>query len=316
MRIAISSNLRGGKGLLADFLILKALLEPMGHEVFGWEFDNCSACHEVDMLIFLEVLNPAMIRWAKRRLYLPNVEWHSASNNYLLSKIDMVLAKTRDAERIFKPIAHQVYYTGFTAQDFYDPAVKKKRAFLHNAGQSQAKNSLAVIEAWRRFSLPYPLTILAEHYTGNEPNITYIKSVDKPTLARMKNEFQFHIMASAYEGYGQSIWESIGCGAVVVSGKYPPFDEIAACPNGLRIPSEHQSKQGLATTHSISPVSVMGAADNCWRLSEDDCGKLGRIARESFLTERANFERRFTALIQHTKEIGEREPLRAEDLMP
>ena len=75
MRIVISSNYAAKKGLLVDAQILTKLLEEMGHEVLAWQFDDNAAGDKwgkenwgdkIDLLIFLEVVNPCFFRWARR----------------------------------------------------------------------------------------------------------------------------------------------------------------------------------------------------------------------------------------------------------
>ena len=318
MRIGISTNIRDGKGLAADFRVLKALLEPMRHEVLEWQFDDNTAGECVDLVIFLEVINPTFFKWSRRNWLIPNCEWHRPSCNHYLGstgRIELVLCKTQDAVRLFTPIAKQVHFIGFASEDHYDPTVKKMWSFLHNPGQSQAQNSAAVIECWRKHKLAYPLTVVGEHYTGDDWNIRYIKSVPRPELIRLKNAHQLHIMASAYEGFGISLNESLSTAAVCCTGDYPPLSEFTGCPKEFRIPSTSTGRQGIATTHGISPEGVKEAADRCWQLTTAEAHNIGQSARQSYLDGKAGFEKRFTQLIGHVAEIGSRESVDVKNLV-
>ena len=325
MRIALSSNFREKKGLAVDGQILTKLLEGMGHEVLAWQFDDNAAGDrwgkenwgdKIDLLIFLEVVNPCFFRWARRSWIFVNPEWWPPFNNhYLRDKVELVLCKTRDAVRLFKPLAKQVYYTGFTAEDFYDPSVPRKKAFLHNPGQSEWKNTLAVLACWHQFQLGIELTVVGNRYLYPYPFIKYIPTASKSELIRLKNEHRFHIMASAYEGFGQSLWESLSCGCVMITGAFPPTDELTGTPDILRVPSNSKRIAGVATAHGVSQTSIMKSVENCLRLPDSECDAIGVKARQSFLDMRTGFERRFTQLIEHVEEIGNRTPLEVKNIV-
>ena len=316
MRIALSTNVIASKGLLRDAEILKVILKGMGHEVLIWQFDDNTEGERVDLLIFLEVLNPTFFKWAGRSILIPNPEWFRPQLAYLIPRLELVLCKTQDAVRLFTPIAKQVYYTGFTADDMYDPSVPRLPVFLHNNGQSQAKNTQAIIDAWMMFNLPHPLIIVGDHYeVGWHRNIRVLKNIPKPELVRLKNECRFHIMASAYEGYGQSYWESASCGAVLISGDWAPLNETTVVARSLRMQPTVTGKQGIATTHGVNPMQVFNAVDQCLRFTPDDWDMIGNRARESYLSERTAFEGRFKRLISHVGGLGYKEPLLVKNLV-
>jgi hypothetical protein len=315
MRIGISSNWLAGKGLAADGRVIQSLLEKMGHGVLGWQFDDNKAGECVDLVLFLEVINPTFLKWSRRAWLVPNAEWWRPQLAYLLPRIELVLCKTRDALRLFAPLAKQVYFTGFTAEDHYVPNVKRLWSFLHNPGQSQAKNTAAVVECWRKYKLAYPLTVVGEHYTGNDWNIKYIKSVPRAELIQMKNAHLFHIMASAYEGFGISLGESISTGAVVCTGDYPPLNEFQGCQPQFRIPSSSTGKQGIATIHGISPEGVKEVVDKCWALTAGESGKISKKARQAYLDGRVEFEERFCGAVRKVSELGRKDVIDVKNLM-
>ena len=304
MRIGLSSNWREKKGLQKDGLVLTALLESQGHTVYPWQFDDNHAGECCDLIIFLEVINPVFLKWAPRCWLYVNPEWYRPALNYLMPRIELVLCKTQDAVRLMTPIAQQVYYTGFTAEDRFNPKYAQRREFLHVAGGSQAKNTLAVLQAWAQFQLPFQLTVVSRNHTGIIPNVRFVKEASDEDLKAMQNGCLFHIMASEYEGFGMSLHESISTGAVVITGDYPPLNELAACPARLRVPSFTTGQQGVATTHKVAANAILAAVDKCSRMPREEVTECVRNARKCYTEDRAKFEGRFLQLIKHTSSLG------------
>ena len=318
MRIVISSNYAAKKGLLVDARILTKLLEGMGHEVLAWQFDDNAAGDrwgkenwgdKIDLLIFLEVVNPCFFRWARRSLFVPNQEWFKDESRYLLPRIDAVLCKTLDAVRLFTPLTKQVYYTGFTSEDHYDAAIPKQRAFFHNPGQSTAKNTMAVLAAWGMFQLPQPLTILGGGVWPVVRGVRYIKFADKAAQIRLQNEHQFHICASAAEGWSHYLHEALLTKAVVITTNAAPMNEFKGCPEILMIRPRMTGRQGLATTNIIDPMGVRTAVERCWSWTETDLREVGEKARETELEGNTLFGGRFCRLIEYIQNLGHRDKI-------
>lgn len=309
MRILISSNWSEQKGLAADGAILTRILQAGGHEVVPLQFDAHGQRDRGDLLIFLEVINPSFLMLAPRKVFFPNCEWFRPSMTYLLKQMDVVCCKTRDALRLMSPLTDQAVYTGFCSADHYQPAVPRRAIFLHNAGASQAKNTLAIMEAWARFGISYPLTIISDHFHARIPNVNFSKRIPKTDLLHLQNMCQFHIMPSEYEGFGMALNESLSVGAVVITGDWPPLSEFTGCPERLRVPSVRQfpSPNGIATAHTASPLGIKVSADICWKLTPDQLRELGSKARAAHLEAVSQFESRFSGLIGRLAALERRE---------
>lgn len=309
MRILISSNWSEQKGLAADGAMLTALLQADGHEVVPVQFDSHSQRERGDLLVYLEVINPAFLSFAPRKMFIPNCEWFRPSMTYLLRQMDVVCCKTYDALRLMNPLTSQAVYTGFCSADHYQPQVTRRRIFFHNAGASQAKNTLVIMEAWARFGMPYPLTVISDHFSARIQHVNFSKRVPKAELLQLQNVCQFHIMPSEYEGFGMSLAESLSTGAIVITGDWPPLNEFAGCPARLRVKSVRQfpSANGIATAHNPNALGIKEAADACWRMSAEDVSELSAAARQSHLDGVKQFHGRFRGLMEQLAGLGRHE---------
>ena len=90
--------------------------------------------------IFLEQVDPRRFGLAPVHVLIPNQEWLRPETIPHLPRIDLVLCKTRHAERIFRDKGFPTAYVGFTSHDRFDSrASRDYGAFLHVAGVSQQR---------------------------------------------------------------------------------------------------------------------------------------------------------------------------------
>ena len=260
MRVAIITNLTNGKGLERDYRLLKARLEKRGHGVVGVMFDDYA--HNLgtrfDLAIFLEVCVPALFSLAPRRWLIPNPEWWYSANDTYLDQFQRVLVKTYDAWRLFGPITAlgQLDVIGFVSEDRYLPDAEAEYAFLHAPGQSTVKGTDVVLEAWRRFALPYPLTLIADQRidTSGILNVVSLARLDDATYRQAQNAHLFHLCPSRYEGWGHTIHEALSVGAIVIATDAPPMDEWAGV--AYRAPVRRTYSQRLATMAEADPAGI------------------------------------------------------------
>src|SRR5579872_3032351 len=162
MRVQIITNYDNGAGLQEDCALLSRVLTDLGHTVHRAHIHRLAEAAPADLNIFLEVLVPTLMWYAPKNWMVPNSEWWGAHWNTHIPKLDRVLCKTADTMRIWSVMAPgKCSLIGWAAKDYYRPEVPRERVFLHTAGKSQTKNTAAVIEAWRRYRLPYQLTVSA-----------------------------------------------------------------------------------------------------------------------------------------------------------
>ena len=321
MRWNIISNITNAVGLQRDYEFLRDLLQSWGHEVNGIQFDNPVTAGPADRNLWLEVVNPRLFPLAREQWFFPNPEWlydawipnlnqfsrrwvpnrflrrwilHSLSRRFRY-----VLCKTRDCRKIFQALMppDKVVFTGFMARDLWEPATSKTRSFLHVAGKSKAKNTEAIIQAWKEWNIPWQLAIVSTVYSGPPiPNVTFYDRLSDAELRVMMNTNLFHLCPSMYEGYGHTSHEGMGCGAIVITVDRPPMNEFG-CPPNLYVRPNSIRDFNLATLHVVPASEIHEAVRRAVALTEKECTNLSAQARAVFLKENERFVQRFKELI-------------------
>lgn len=299
MRFNIISNISNGVGLQRDYELLRRLLESRGHEVAGVDFRAPSApCADVN--IFLEVVTPAMLGAARENWIVPNSEWWHQRWDGLLPLVRRVLCKTRDCLRIWThKTPGKPTYIGWEAEDICRHEVERKHAFLHLAGKSQTKGTSAVIEAWEKFNIPYPLTVISSRFGSRTlGNVRYLPWQDRTDTIKLINEHKFFLMPSEYEGFGQSLYEAEGCGSIILTTNAAPMNEIPALVRECQIPILNRAQMKAATISRVSPDGVARAVYAAAALTQDEIKKHSEAARSGFISARAEFRQNLDSILE------------------
>lgn len=290
----IITAIDNGVGLQADYELLRGMLEAQGHQVTGWHHKTTEPPPRADINLFLEVVVPAHFVSAPRQWVMVNPEWWFEKWSVHLAEFDRVLCKTRNAERIFRPLAGEaVRYVGFESPDRRQPAVARQRAFIHVAGKSRTKNTEAVIEAWRVGKLPYPLLIVSTYYNWSHGCVRSVGRIPAEQLAREMNQCLFHLCPTAYEGFGHCLHEALGIGAVVITTNRPPMNEVAV-PLELLVTADGSRPHHLAPLHRVTWKEIARAARAAWALPPEKIAEIQAANRRQFETGREEFRRLFT----------------------
>jgi len=229
-----------------------------------------------------------------------------------MKRVDRILCKTQDAVKIFSNLygASRVGIIGFESQDLYDPAVERKRTFLHVAGQSRYKNSQAVAYAFAKFfddpsdpTVNKQLTFVGAYpeevqFARDHKNVRYIQNASAAELKKLMNENLFHIMPSGAEGWGHVIHEGFGCGNVVVTTNFPPMNEFAGADPELLVPYQRAVPELSAQRAFVGAMEVKAAIEKVWSLTPDRIHGIQLKAREYFLQQREDFRAKFKAIVE------------------
>lgn len=281
------TNLNNGAGLQRDYEILRALLEGLGHTVYGHDYRDLTMPRHVDINIYFEVLAPHTFGRAKEDWFFPNSEWYFPNWDLCINRFIHVLCKTQDCLEIWKKkVGNRAEYVGFESLDFFQPQVPRQLRFLHLAGRSMTKNTEAVVAAWRNHKLLYPLTVVAypSQLTGDE-------------VVRFMNEHTFHVMPSLYEGFGHVIHEALGTGGIVITTDAPPMRDFPGVPKELLVPVARSIPARAARHYIVDPLHVADAVHRAAGLPPDKLRDFAEQARAGFIAGRDEFRSNLERLV-------------------
>lgn len=301
MRIQLISK-ENGLGLSHDMQVLRSALvgisgEAMQVSSVDWQAKPAAA-GSFDVNIFLELLNPAHYRSAKRNILVPNPEWFVREWRPHLNGLTQVWAKTRDCERIFQGLHRDVKYTGWSSFDMHDPTVERRKALLHVAGGSSAKGTAAVLEAMRMLPSLHLTLVISKPIASPPENVTVLGRQDAAELKRMMNEHAVHVCPSSYEGFGHYINEARSVGAVIVSTAAAPMDELVGGEYGVLAGVASRGWQNLATHSHVDPEALAKCIRSAMSCPLGLLRELGAHAREQYLWDAAAFEENLIALLK------------------
>ncbi|MGH8190082.1 MAG: glycosyltransferase [Rhodanobacteraceae bacterium] len=256
-----------------------------------------------DLVLMEEHIAPAWLDDGRFRVVLPHPEWFLPRDLEALGRIDLVLAKTREATRIFAAHGCRASFIGFTSDDRLDRSVPREHTFFHLAGSSRTKATEPLLALWRRHPEWPRLTVL-QHPREARPgapaaNIDHrIGYLDEAELKRLQNAHRFHLCPSETEGFGHYIVEAMSVGAVVVTLDAPPMNEMISPERGVAMPYSRTGSQHLATTYHFDDEAMELAIERAIGMDDARCDALGAAARAWYEAERAAFSGRLDAALR------------------
>jgi hypothetical protein len=292
VRINLITNWSDQKGLWRDGCLLEALLCSWGHQPVRQQYTDRQPPHPAGLNIFFETLRPNLFPLAPVNWWVPNPEWARPEDLAAMSRVDRVLCKTREAEVLFTPLTDNAVYLGFESEDRYDPSVFREARVLHIAGGSILKGTQLVLDAWERYRLPYPLTVVGDEQIvipRQIPNVTYrLGWSPDEELKALQNSHVVHLCPSETEGWGHTLWEGMSCDALVLT--------TLQVEGSWQIQSSVSGHRCLAPLQCIEPEAVASLL-GIWARRPYGVG--AGIARAAYLSEREAFRGRFSALLPH-----------------
>lgn len=287
---------RNGVGLTQDIDLLTTYLKSRGHTVDYCHWDSVSKPADVNFHVeFLEAKN---LTTADKHVGIFNLEWFREGMIPYLSNMTQVWAKSSIAHEWLMEHGANVTYTGFLSRDLYDPSVPRLQSVVHVAGQSQFKNTAAVLEVYRRWGakLP-PLTIVS-----NAPldvvarNVTQRGLLETSEFIKVMNSATIHLCPSQVEGWGHYIAEALACKGIVITTDASPMHDHVLPGFGVLLPAKAtlaRVSPGFVKVdlHSVTPESIrdallaMAAIDDAerWRM-QTEARVWWRVRQASFMT--------------------------------
>lgn len=258
------------------------------------------------IFIHMEEVQGALL-WLSRCHYLvPNQEWfrsHTAKAVQRHQKISL-LCKTQAAVAAFAEFAGRRQFLGFSSLDREDKRVSKDFGrFLHLAGKSEQKGTLAIIAAWRANPAWPNLTLKTSveshiHAANGVANIRLIReNLTDAALKQLLNSHGVHLCPSEMEGFGHYIVEALSTGAIVLSTDAPPMNELVLPHCGFLVKAEPAYQQYRAVGYHLLSGHFCACIEQILRLTPAEQQALSVAARERYLQIQQDFMANLDALL-------------------
>jgi len=305
----------GGIGNRLDLELVCPLLEQHGFEVIRYPVlkrNGSSRLKHVgrrvmnfrgrcDINLFLGPFFPEWLPFASKNVWIPNPEGFYEHQRKFLPWIDLVLAKTRFTERIFRGLGRPTEFISFTSRDQFDRQIPRAyMGFLH-AGSSPYKGTKRLIESWKAHPKWPELTVI--HHAIPNPDAPNIRTIPEhlpdSEYRQLQNATGFHLCCSEAEGFGHYIMEAMSCGVVTFTTDGPPMNELVQPSRGILVNCLDETEPvGLSQRYFFKPKSLEEAIERARNLDEVTLRQLGSSARAFFLENDRFFRQRFIEVMK------------------
>ena len=319
MRINLIGNFKVNTGLTQDAMILRGLLTNVhGDSVKIRKVHYAMPqCPEGEINIFIEIMNPALIPYASRNIWIPNTEWTYKSWTPYSRMVDEIWVKTREAHAIFSELAPNVKFVSWTSIDKIFNENKDYNKAIVLVGKNIYRNPKPVLQAYlfiRKSNLEFYKTLPELRIPHNPEHVKFFfppELADKVTILEELTESEYDsllsesglaICTSAAEGFGHAVNEAMSSGCNLILSPIKPFRELTEEKAAFIIPSktlEHPSCFG-----DIIDVSVPSIVDRLYEYVNSPTGKKKKVSnkmRELYEIHHASFINNIQVLMSNTK---------------
>ncbi len=274
----------------------------------GWlslRFGELTTIREsVDVNIFLQSFLPGLLPSAKINILIPNQEWFRPGLVTWLRYIDLVLCKTREAERIFSGLGCRTEFMSFTSDDRYIKGINKDFSKALHFAAPGIKGTELILDSWKKHpewpTLYVTSRSLRSHFVFPEaPNIVSLGTwLEDNKLKMIQNEVGFYIGLSEAEGFGHSHVEAMSCGSVVVTTDAPPMNELICSERGMLIASNRSQPLRLGRRYFCTREDFEQSMDTMLDLDDSQLLAMGKSARYWYLENDIYFRFKFKSIVE------------------
>lgn len=243
MRVNLIGNFNSN-GLQHDAMILRGILAHVyGGDVSIRKVQHVfPECSEAELNIFIESVNPSLLPYAAKNIWIPNPEWTYKTWIPYISMMDEIWAKTREAETIFKEYSDSVRYIGWTSIDKALPPKKNYHRAIALVGKNMYRNPKPIIQAYYTIKqtyqttypklpliyIPYHSDTIKFHLPGGleDKVVVMSKFLDETEYDELLHECGLAICTSATEGFGHAVNEAMSAGCNLILSPIQPFREL------------------------------------------------------------------------------------------
>jgi len=257
-----------------------------------------------DLNIFLAPIFPECLPLARKNVWIPNPEGFTPYLRKWMPSIDLVLAKTRMTERIFRKLGLPTEYTGFTSRDHFEKQDKRDYTRFFHASSTPCKGTKRMIDVWKNHP-EWPEVIIVDPNndpyiaSSGRPNIRISKYLEAAEFYRLQNTIGFHMCPSEAEGYGHYMMEAMSCRAVTFTTNGPPMNELVDSSRGILLDRLDETPEfGLSHRYFFKPESMEEQVTRALKLDPAALEEIGSSARAFFLENDRLFRKSFPELIR------------------
>jgi hypothetical protein len=253
MRVNIISSFGKNTGLNQDTFILRGILTGI------YDKDVSIACvphvyphcEEADLNIFLEVISPSLFPFARKNVWIPNIEWTYRTWQPYIHMVDEIWAKTQEAVDVLTPLtATPIRHIGWTSIDkVWNGEKKNYHKALVPVGKNIYRHPRPVFQAYMRLleenpevyaKLPELHVVHApEHIRVTVPDaisakvIVHAGVMKEAEYDELLKECGLCVCLSMAEGFGHAVNEAMSVGCNLILSSIRPFKEDLAPSTAL-----------------------------------------------------------------------------------
>jgi hypothetical protein len=229
---------------MQDAMILRGLLANVHGESVQIRkvHHSMPQCAEAEINIFIEVINPSLISYAAKNIWIPNTEWTYRTWIPYLKMVDEIWVKTREARDIFSKLTSNVHYIEWTSIDKVYHEKKNYNKGIVLVGKNMNRNPKPVLQAYLKIKetnlnlydmlpelvIPYNPDHVQFYFPDNlQDKITPMSKVlSESEYDDLLKECGLAICSSATEGFGHAVNEAMSSGCNLIVSNIPPFIDL------------------------------------------------------------------------------------------
>lgn len=241
MRVNLIGNF-SSTGLMQDAMIMRGLLANVyGESVQIRKVHHAMPqCPEAELNIFFEVMNPSLIPYARKNVWIPNIEWLFQSWKPYFNMVDEIWVKTKEAEEEIS--SANVKYIGWTSIDKVFHEKKNYHKAIALVGKNNNRNPKPILQAYLKIKqtnsvlysllpdlfIPYNPEHVQFHFPDElKDKVTLLDKVLKESeYDDLLKDCGLAICTSAAEGFGHAVNEAISSGCNLIVSNINPFLEL------------------------------------------------------------------------------------------
>jgi glycosyltransferase involved in cell wall biosynthesis len=324
MRINIIGNLKKDTGVQQDVHILHAMLV----NVFGKDSEirhiphYFPQCLQAELNFFVEVMNPALIPYAAKNIWIPNPEWTYQTWEPYAKMVDAIWVKTHEAQKIFAEWGVETTYVGWTSIDKVRPETKNYSKAIVPVGKNLWRNPKPIVQAYMRIqqSDPSSFASLPQVHIVYSPDHIKLPAIPESVASKFKvhaevmketdydallQECGLCICTSAAEGFGHAVNEAMSAGCVLMLSPIEPFRELSMnaiwISNAKVTPHPHclGSLEDVDVGSLAEALQMYMATHYVWRKG------MSKFSREEYEARHQSFVKRMEEILTPFKDMPE-----------